>query len=192
MRLIVLQSDAMIADVVCGREAVHMGSREDCRIPLLDPRIAAEQAVVFPEGEGAWWLAQLDTACEIHVNGRTVTDRIELKAGDEIRIQDYSVRVYPDYDEPAAPRVALGTSRAQLERFAQAKLPLSAVLKRADEPLVVQPGQLDSVGRASLAVSGCVTIEELMDNALLHLLTAFAAQRAWIGRNAQTALHRLR
>jgi len=30
----------------------------------------------------------------------------------EIRILDYSIRVYPDYDEPAAPRVALGTSRA--------------------------------------------------------------------------------
>ncbi len=181
MRLIVLQSEAMIADVVCGREAVYVGSRDGCRIQLPDSRIASQQAVIVPESENGWSLEQLDTACPISVNGTTVVDRTQLKAGDEIQLLDYAIRVYPDYDESAAPRVALGTSRAQLERFAQAKLPFGALLKRAEEALAVAPGQLDGISRAALASAGCLTVEELMDRALAHLLAVFAAQRAWIG-----------
>ena len=181
MRFIVLQSGAMIADVVCGREAVYIGSREGCRIQLPDSRIAAQQAVIYPEAENAWSLEQLDTTCEVFVNGTTIVDRAQLKTGDEIQLLDYSIRVYPDYDESAAQRVAMGTSRAQLERFAQAKLPYGATLKRAEEALTVAPGQLDGISRASLAAAGCLTVEELMDNALQHLLGIFAAQRAWIG-----------
>ncbi len=181
MRLIVLQSDAMIGDVVCGREAVYVGSREGCRIHLPDGRIAAQQAVIRPEAEDTWLLEQLDPTCQVFVNGTTVVDRMQLKTGDEIQLLDYSVRVYPDYDESAAPRVAFGTSRVQLERFAQSKLPFGAVLKRAEEALAVAPGQLDGISRASVAAAGCTTVQELMDNALQHLLAVFVAQRAWIG-----------
>jgi hypothetical protein len=181
MRLIVLQEEAMIADVVCGQEAIYIGSRDTCRVQLPDPRVAAQQAVVLPESDGTWFLEQLDTACPIHLNGTTVTGRIGLKTGDEIRLLDYCLRVYPDYEEPPGARPTLGTSRAQLERFAQAKLPPGAILRRGDEVLSVQPGQLDGLGRVSVAVSGCVTVEELMDLALQSLLATFAAQRAWFG-----------
>lgn len=181
MRLIVLYNEAMIEDVVCGCEAVYVGSREGCRIHLPDPRIAAQQAVVFPEREGTWLVEQLEPTCEVHVNGRAVTARCELKTGDEIRILEYTIRVYPDYEERGGARGTVGTSRAQLERFAQAKLPAGASLKRADEPLTVLPGQLERVGRASVLVSGCAAIEELMTLTLQNLLETFAAQRAWIG-----------
>lgn len=181
MRLIVLQNEAMIADVVCGHEAIYVGSRETCRIHLPDGRLAAQQAVVYPEGNGVWLIKQLDSACELRLNGTTVVEQAELKAGDEIQFLEFALRVYPDYEEQPGARAAMGTSRAALERFAQAKLPFGAVLKRADELLAVQPGQLDGLGRNSLAVSGCTTVEELMDATLQSLLAIFAAQRAWIG-----------
>lgn len=181
MRLIVLQNEAMIADVVCGREAIYVGSQEGCRVHLPDPRIAPQQAVIYPEANGTWLLEQLDSACPIRVNGMTVTGRTELKTGDEVRIQEYALRVYPEYEEQAKTRAPTATSRSQLRLFAQAKIPPNAILKRADEPLTVQPAQLDGLGRASVGVSGCVTVEEFMDAALQTLLTTFAAQRAWVG-----------
>ena len=181
MRLIVLQSDAMIADLVCGREAIYIGAREGCRVHLPDPRIAAQQAVVYPEGDSAWVIEQLDQACEVHVNGMNVTGKTELKTGDEVRIQEYTLRVYPDYEERAAGRAGLGTSRAQLERFAQAKLPSSAILRRAEEPVTIQPAHLERIGRANVAVAGCAAVEELMEAAQRTLLETFAAQRAWLG-----------
>jgi len=71
MRLIVLLSDAMIADVSSGARVGP--DRLVRRLPhhLPDPRIAAHQAEVLPEGEGAWWLAQFRYTCEVHVNGRS-------------------------------------------------------------------------------------------------------------------------
>lgn len=181
MRLIVLQSEAMIADVVCGQEAIYVGSREGCRVHLSDVRLAPQQVLIQPDAENSWWLQQLDTKCQVFVNGTTIVDRAQLKAGDEIQLLDYSIRVYPDYEETAGGRAALGTSRAQLERFAQSKLPQGATLKRAEEALAIAPGQLDGISRASLAAAGCTNVQELMDSTLQHLLTAFAAQRAWIG-----------
>ena len=180
MRLIVLHHDAMIADVVCGKEAVYVGRREGCRVHLPNARIADQQAVIYPGGEGRWVVQQLDTTCELFLNRMTVTEHAELKTGDEIRLEEYSLRVYPEYGEQAPPPV-LGTSRAQLERFAQAQLPAGAVLKKATEPLAVQAENLDHLGRANVAVSGAATVEELMDATLQTLLATFAAQRAWIG-----------
>jgi len=180
MRLIVLQNEAMITDIVSEREAVYIGSREGCRVHLPEGRIAPQQAVVYPHASGGWLIEQLDTRCEIRLNGMTVALRADLKTGDEVCLQDYTIRVYPDYEE-VAPRAALGASRAALERFVQSKLPMGAILKRADEPLTVQAGQMDTLGRLGVAIGGCGTIEELMDAALSVLLSSFAAHRVWLG-----------
>jgi len=181
MRLIVLAQEAMIADVVCGQEIVYVGSAESCRVRLEDPRIAAQQAVLIPERVGLWLLEPLDSSCEIRVNDALAVAKTELREGDEIRILDFVVRVYPDYEERSAPRVTTGTSRAALERFAQAKLPMGAILRKADEPLSLRAELLDALGRANVAVSGCTTVEELMDAILTILSGTLAAQRAWIG-----------
>jgi len=181
MRLIVLQNDAMIADVICGLEAVYVGSREGCRIQLNDPRIAAQQAVIYPGADGNWQMEQMDTACEIRLNGAIVPSRAELTTGDEIEILEYKIRVYPEYEEKTSPRTAVGTSRAALERFAQSRLPPGAILKKVGDPITLTPPALEAIARASQAVSGCPTVEELMDAVLRSLLSGFAAQRAWIG-----------
>lgn len=182
MRLILLQNGAMIADVVCGEEAVYLGSHEGCRIHLPDARIAAQQAVVVPEGTEGWHLEPLDTAPPLRLNGTLITARTLLKTGDEIQLLDYTVRVYPEFEERAAGRAAtLGTSRAQLERFAQSRLPAGAILRRAEEAVTLQAGQLDRLGRTSVSVSGCTAVEELMDAALRVLLETYAAQRVWLG-----------
>ena len=180
MRLIVLQQEAMIADIVCGLEAVYVGSHAGCRIQLQDARIRPQQAVIYPERDGVWIVQQLDTTCELRLNGTRITDHATLKSGDEIQLLEYAIRVYPDYEEKA-PRAVLGTSRAALERFAQTKLPPTATLKRPDEALTVQPAQLEAVARATLAISGAITVGEFIDALLGSLLSTFAAQRAWVG-----------
>ncbi|MBK9119092.1 MAG: SpoIIE family protein phosphatase [Phycisphaerales bacterium] len=181
MRVIVLQNEAMIADVICGQEALFIGSREGCRIHLNDARIAAQQAVLYPDANGGWLLEQLDTRCEIRVNGTLVVDKATLSNADEVQCGDYLLRIYPEFADAAPARTAIGTSRAALERFAQARLPVGAILKKTDEPLTVLPGQLDIVGRTVVALAGIATVPELMDHALRTFVATFAAQRSWIG-----------
>ncbi len=182
MRIIVLQQDAMIADVVCGLEAVFVGSREGCRVCLSDTRIAAQQLLLLPETGGQWVLEQLDPgACEVVLNQQPVTQRMPLKTGDEIQLLEYTLRVYPEFEEQPGARTELGTSRVQLERFAASRLPSGTLVKKLDEQLLIQPGQLHRIGQANLAVSQCTTVEGLMDIALRFMLETFNAQRAWLG-----------
>jgi len=180
MRLVVLQQDAMIADVVCGEEAIYVGSRPDCRVALADPRIAERQVVLYPQGSG-WVVEQLAPQCEVRLNQMRLTDRAELQTGDEIRICDYLIRVYPEHVESQVARIPLGTSRAALERFLASRLPPGSVVKKIDEPLTVQPEQVTRIAEIGQRVSQCTLIEEFMDAALQALLEVFAAQRAWLG-----------
>ncbi len=187
MRLTLLCKDSMVSEVVCDAEAIYVGSREDCRISLPDKRVPAQVAVIFPDQTGKWAIAQLDDACGIHLNQTALRGQASLATADEIRILDYTIRVEPDYQEKVGARLSAGgTSQAALERFAQSKLPVGAVVRKLDEPLSIPAAQLDTIGRANLAISGCATIEEMMDAALQSLLTTFAAQRAWIGLRRMT------
>lgn len=181
MRLIVLQNEAMIADIVSGAEAIYVGSDTSCRVHLPDPRVAPRQVLVCPEQGGQWTLCSLDDTCLVKLNDMHVVEKVALKEGDQILLLEYAIRVYPDYEEKSPTRAAPGTTLAQLERFAASKLPVGATLKRADEPSTLSADQQATIARASVAVAGCDTIEQFMTAALQTLLTAFAAQRAWIG-----------
>lgn len=180
MRLIVLENEAMISDVVCGREALYIGSREGCSVHIPDSRVAPQQAVIHPEGPDGWLLQQLAPETELHVNGMTVTDRVALKTGDEIQLHDFLIRVFPEY-EGGPGRTDLGTSVAQLARFAQSQLPHGALVKKTDDPVQIQQPQLQRIGRVNVQLAPCTTVEQLMDIAIRTLHEVFAAHRVWIG-----------
>lgn len=183
MRLVVLFNNAMIADVVCGRELVCIGSQEDCLVRLEDPRVAPRQIEIEPQTGGPWRLRQLDESCLVRINGRIVRDAADLSTGDEIALTDYSIRVYPDYEErgPARTAAEVAYTRAQLEKFAASKLPASAVVKRPEESVTLAPDQVEMIGQANVAASNCDTVESLMDTALSFFMGKFAANRVWMG-----------
>lgn len=171
----------MIADVVCGEEAIYVGSDGGCRVHLADTRIGPQQAVVFPERRGNWSLQQLHPECQVLVNNSAVGERIGLQTGDEIRITEYAIRVFPEFEGPVATRPEPTQTRAQLERFAASRLPSGTLIKKPEEPLLLQGNQLYRFAESNLAVSQCLQVEALMDIALKTFLSTFAGQRAWIG-----------
>ncbi len=183
MRLVVLFNNAMIADVVCGQESIRVGSDEACHVHLSDPRIAARQLEIEPQGQAGWRVRQLDATCLVRVNGRIVQDALDLGSSDEITLADFAIRVYPDYEERGATRSAaeVAYTRAQLERFAQSKLPPTATVKRTEEAVTLSPDQIELIGRANVAASNSDTVEKLMDTALSFFLSAFGAHRVWLG-----------
>lgn len=183
MRLILLENGSMVSEYFCAREAIHIGSKDTCKIHIPDSRIAPQQVVIFPEAGNVWVLQQLDASNEVRVNGQNVRDRLELKTGDEIDLGDYLIRVFPDQLDQAGPRVeTTGHSTvAQLTRFVQSQLPPGAVVKKAEEPLNLHPTHLHRIGSINISLSGCNQVEELMNIALREFAGTFAAQRVWIG-----------
>lgn len=181
MRLILLENDLMVSEVVCGREAIYIGAREDCRIHLPDSRIAPQQALIFPENNGNWVLQQLNDEHEIHVNGTSIHTKVTLKTGDEIQIFDYVIRVFPEHEEQATGRADTHVSTAQLMKFVQHSLPPGAITKKSDEALGVQPGQMHRIGQVHLKLAQCLEPQQLMNIALQTFLEIFVADRAWTG-----------
>ncbi|MBN2448716.1 MAG: SpoIIE family protein phosphatase [Phycisphaerae bacterium] len=184
MRLIVTQSASMVADVTCEREAIYIGSRDDCRIQLSDQRIAEQQAVIFPEMDRSWAFSPLDTDNMVQINGQRISDKVTLKTGDEIRLFDFVIRVFPEQEAAsvaASQPAKRTTSVARLTQFVQTHLPAGSLTKKLDEPLALQSGHL--TGMSDITVRLCQTdsVEGVMDSALKALLETFAAHRAWIG-----------
>jgi serine phosphatase RsbU (regulator of sigma subunit) len=171
----------MVADVVCGEQAVYIGAREDCLVCLDDPQVPPQQLVIYPEGPSVWVVQQLSPEQEVLVNQTRLIEKETLKTGDEIQVRDFVIRVYPEHEDQPGARSGVGTSRAQLERFAAARLPPGTLIKKADEPVGLQHGDLARIGELTLGLAGCTQVEQLMDVALRTMLVTFAAQRAWMG-----------
>ncbi len=182
MRLIVTQSAAMIADVVSGREDIYIGSHEQCHVKLEDPRISSQQAVITPEEDQTWSFSPLDSEQLVHVNGARIVEKVTLKTGDEIKICDYVIRVFPD-QMPTSPQPMSQrrTPVARLTKFVQTHLPPGSTTKKIDEPIALQSGELSRMGEIIVRLAQTDNPEQVMDVAVRTMLETLGAQRAWIG-----------
>jgi serine phosphatase RsbU (regulator of sigma subunit) len=180
VRVVVMRNEAMVGDIVCGREAVYIGAHPDCRVALANDDVPPQQAVLYPENDESWIVQQLAPEHPITLNGDPLDDHCPVHEGDELLVAGFTIRLFPAYEEKSTRRTA-GMSKAQLERFAQAVLPPGTVVRKGEEPLSLQADQVAAIGRANLAVSGLSMPEELIDGALQVLSANLAPQRAWIG-----------
>ena len=182
MRLIVTQNTSMIADVSCDREDLYIGSHDECRVKLTDPRIPPQLAVITPEDDGSWIFTPLDEEQVVQINAANVTEKVTLKTGDEVRVWDYVIRVFPEHKPQEGQAAARRrTSVARLTKFVQTHLPPGSATKRPEEALALRAGELRGLGEIIVNLSGANTPEELMDVATKTLLRTFGAFRAWIG-----------
>jgi sigma-B regulation protein RsbU (phosphoserine phosphatase) len=181
MRLIVTHEASMIADLTCERETLPVGSAADCKVQLADPRIAPQHALIFPEGERAWAFAPAAPDALVFINGARVTEKVTLKTGDEIRICDHVIRVFPEQEPAAAAPAARPTSVARLTQFVQAQLPPGSLTKRTDEPLGLQGGHLARMADVVVRLSQADSVPAVMESALRTLVETFGAHKVWIG-----------
>jgi serine phosphatase RsbU (regulator of sigma subunit) len=184
MRLIVLERSAQLAEVVCREEAVYIGSHEGCEVCLPDPQVASQLGVIYAEEEDVWVFERIESEGQVFLNGAPITEKVRLRSGDQIKIQSYIIRAESDRAQPgkkAAPAGAKRIPMARLTRFVQYRLPPGTIIKKTDDAITVQPGQMARVGQTNVGLGQCETIEELMEIGLKTLLETFGAHRAWMG-----------
>jgi sigma-B regulation protein RsbU (phosphoserine phosphatase) len=181
MRLIVLDNEAMIAEVVCHDAHAFIGAGPTCLIRLPDPRVAAQQALLHQDNQGQWSIEQLHAENELRVNGVPVAPRAPLRHGDEIQIHNFLIRAYLAEEEIERPLPGATHSIASMTKFAQFALPPGAVVKKPDEPVSLKPAQLTRVAQVSARLSQCIVVEDLMNIVFAALFECFPVQRAWMG-----------
>lgn len=184
MRLVVLERGTQLAEVTCRDEAIYIGSDERCEVCLPDPQIAAQLGVVYAEDDAVWVFEQIDQEGQAQLNGALVTEKVQLKTGDQIKVLEYIIRAEAERARPAAPRtrpVAKRASVARMTRFVQYRLPPGTIIKKTDDEVTVRPEHMLRVGGVNVVLGQCDTIEGLMERGLEILLDAFGAYRAWMG-----------
>lgn len=79
--------------VALNERVVMIGRREGCEIPVADPTVSAEHAIVFAMG-GAWHVRDLGSRTGTFVNGQQIHQK-RLEAGDAVRVGPLELRFSP-------------------------------------------------------------------------------------------------
>jgi hypothetical protein len=74
------------------RERTLLGRSRDCDAPLTSAAVSAHHVLVL-HAEGRWTVDDLGSLNGTFVNGRRIVDRIEVRAGDELRLGDVRFRL---------------------------------------------------------------------------------------------------
>jgi serine phosphatase RsbU (regulator of sigma subunit) len=184
MRLIVLEKSTQLAEVICREEAVYIGSHESCELRLPDAQVAPQLGVIYAEEEDLWVFEPVEPEGQILLNGAAITEKVRLRAGDQIKIRSYIIRAESDRVKPARQSAQPAAKRipvARMTRFVQYRLPPGTVIKRTDDAITAQPGQMARVGQTNVLLGQCDTVEDLMEIGLKTLLEIFGAYRSWMG-----------
>ena len=184
MQLIVLEKGATLLEIACREEAVYIGSGDGCDIRLPGDHVAQQLGVVYAADEDLWMFEPLAQVENIQYNGAPLSEKVELRSGDQLKIHEFLIRAEPDRAPRRAPvqsKKATRTGVASMARFVQYRMPPGTLLKKLSDDITLQPAQLASIGRANVLLGQCNTIEDLMDCGLNILLEHVGAHRAWLG-----------
>ncbi|GMV98309.1 MAG: SpoIIE family protein phosphatase [Phycisphaerae bacterium] len=185
MRVLVKEGEAVLADLSFEDEEVCIGSETGCGIHLPDMRVSPRNALLTPTESGDWMIEPLDPDNAVLVNNHRLTERTQLRNGDEIALHEYLIKVYLD---ATLERHVIEDTRLtpeELARIREFPLPAGSVVKRHFDPVTLTQDQLERVARIGLEISHCRDIHELIEVTLNTLLVQFDARVSWIGIRRQ-------
>jgi pSer/pThr/pTyr-binding forkhead associated (FHA) protein len=111
--------------VLLEERVLLIGRRDACHVPVDDPSVSTEHAVIFAMG-GAWYLRDLGSRTGTFLNDQQIHQK-PLTAGDRIRIGPAEMRFEPSLEVPA------GTA----EEVEELDLLAAAGLEPDEEPIAV-------------------------------------------------------
>ncbi len=183
MHIVLKEGDSMIADMAFERRTVVIGSEASCEVHLPDMRIGARHAAIVPDEQRGWCVEHLDEGSTTLLNGSVLRERVPLHDGDEIVIHDYLLKVYVALLNHEEPTAVAAEPTPTLRRAAS--VPTGALVKKPDDPISLGAGRLHRACQIGQSLGRCGDVRALMDLTLATVLSAFSAQRAWMGVRRQ-------
>ncbi len=92
MRLVVKQGERTINEFHFDKGPIYIGRHTNSQILLPDKVVSRQHAVIYNTKDGQWVVEDLDSANKTYVNNNEVR-KADIKAGDVIRISDFSIEV---------------------------------------------------------------------------------------------------
>jgi pSer/pThr/pTyr-binding forkhead associated (FHA) protein len=92
MRLVVKQGERTINEFHFDKGPIYIGRHTNSQILLPDKVVSRQHAVIYNTKDGQWVVEDLDSANKTYLNDSEIR-KADIKAGDTIRISDFSIEV---------------------------------------------------------------------------------------------------
>jgi pSer/pThr/pTyr-binding forkhead associated (FHA) protein len=92
MRLVVKQGERTINEYHFDKGPIYIGRHTNSLILLPDKVVSRQHAVIYNTKDGQWVVEDLDSANKTYLNDNEIR-KADVKAGDTIRISDFSIEV---------------------------------------------------------------------------------------------------
>jgi pSer/pThr/pTyr-binding forkhead associated (FHA) protein len=92
MRLVVKQGERTINEFHFDKGPIYIGRHTNSQILLPDKVVSRQHAVIYNTKDGQWVVEDLDSANKTYLNDSEIR-KADIKAGDIIRISDFSIEV---------------------------------------------------------------------------------------------------
>lgn len=92
MRLVVKQGERTINEFHFDKGPIYIGRHTNSQILLPDKVVSRQHAVIYNTKDGQWVVEDLDSANKTYLNNAEIR-KSDIKAGDVIRISDFSIEV---------------------------------------------------------------------------------------------------
>lgn len=158
--------------------AVTLGSGSNNLVQLPDMNIATHCATLQPMGE--YWVYE-PTLKEsgAKLNGEAILDHAEIRDGDVVEIQRFSLRIMLDEEVSVEPGEVVQT--ADLIRIKQFPLPPRSVVRKLDANVTLIAARQRSLASIALGLRECTSLAGLLEKMAGALLREYMARAVWIG-----------
>lgn len=148
-------------------------------LPITDNAVSRRHAELTPD-HGLWWIRDLDSQNGTYLNGRSITERTQLRPGDQIRV-GASVFVFGSA-EPTDPDVIRVLSPSQIDTEVERVLAAptdneDSLILAEPEPRLAAVEHLRVIYRLTALTTRMIDKEELLRAIMELIFTEFKPER---------------
>jgi len=179
MQLMILENRRLRTTMRAPPGVISIGSSPECAVCLPDPKISPHQANIAQDSEGIWWLEVVDLSAPTTLNRSIQKARAKLRHADEIEVGAFAIRLFMESEKS---RDELQRERIlELTRRHGQTLPLGAIVRKSDDPMLVRKEDLEQITLLALRLEQAPSVQELLIPILRAVLRTCDGRRAWLG-----------
>ena len=150
-------------------------------IVLSDQTISRRHSELTPEGDGTWWIRDLQSANGTFVNGVRVSERRKLKPGDQVRTGNTLLIYGEEAPDPLANRLKLAPASeidASVEHTVDANE--ESMIMSSPEPSQAAEFQLQIIYQLVALIGSVTNKQQLLEKMMNVVFEYFAADRGFV------------
>jgi pSer/pThr/pTyr-binding forkhead associated (FHA) protein len=184
MRLTIKQVDRKINELRFTRGPIYIGRHTNSQVFLPGKAVSRQHAVIYYTQEGKWMLEDLDSANKTYLNGEAIR-KAEIKTGDNIRIDAFTIEVNLENGVDAAQQIHLEDTLVTPTQGLQIIIREITVITAPD--LRMPARRAKDFAQATEVICETDNLDDVLKTLISIALRQFAAFHVWGTLRNQTS-----